>query len=32
MCKASICDMKHERVGGQWAYFYNQNKVMPNEH
>ena len=32
MCKASICDMKHQRVGGQWAYFYNQNKVMPNEH
>ena len=32
MCKASICDMKLQRVGGQWAYFYNQNKVMPNEH
>lgn len=24
--------MKLQRVGGQWAYFYNQNKVMPNEH
>ena len=32
MGKASFCDMKLQRVGGQWAYFYNQNKVMPNEH